>query len=57
MVFKQEKDFKGFKDFILPDFKIEVKLKDQSLPDSLKKVFEVSTTLENLNLKLLHQTT
>ena len=23
MVFKQEKDFKGFKDFVLPDFKIE----------------------------------
>ena len=57
MVFKQEKDFKGFKDFVLPDFKIEVKLKDQSLPDSLKKVFEVSTTLENLKLKLLHQIT
>ena len=28
-----------FKDFVLSDFKIEVKLKDQSLPDSLSKIF------------------
>ena len=28
-----------FKDFFLPDFRIELKLKDQSLPDSLKKTF------------------
>ena len=28
-----------FKGFVSPDFKIEVKLKDQSLPDSLKKFF------------------
>ena len=27
-----------FKDFVLPDFKIEVKLKDQSSPDSFKKI-------------------
>ena len=25
-----------FKDFVLPDFKTKVKLKDQSLPDSLQ---------------------
>ena len=33
-----------FKDFVLPDFKTDVKLKDQSLPDSLKKFFKVSAT-------------
>ena len=42
MVLEQEKDFTHsmfkFKDFVLPDFKIEVKLKDQSSPDSLKKI-------------------
>ena len=30
-----------FKDFVLPDFKIEVKLKDQSMPDSLKKTLSL----------------
>ena len=42
-----------FKDFILPDLKIEVKLKDQSLPDSLKKVFEISTTLDKLETEVV----
>ena len=40
------------KDFVLPDFKTEVKLKDQSLPDSLKKVFEVSTTLDKFETEV-----
>ena len=30
-----------FKDFVLPDFEIEAKLKDQSLPDSLKKTLSL----------------
>ena len=42
-----------FKDFVLPDFKIEVKLKDQSLPDSLKKFFEGSTTLDKFETEIV----
>ena len=43
-----------FKDFVLLDFKIEVKLKDQSLPDSLKKkFFEVSTTLDKFETEIV----
>ena len=42
-----------FKDFVLPDFKTEVKLKDQSLPDSLKKIFEVSTTLDKFETEIV----
>ena len=42
-----------FKDFVLPDFKIEVKLKDQSLPDSLKKIIEVSTTLDKFETEIV----
>ena len=42
-----------FKDFVLPDFKIEVKLKDQSLPDSLKKIIEVSTTSDKFETEIV----
>ena len=42
-----------FKDFVLPDFKIKVKLKDQSLPDSLKKIFEASTTLDKFKTEIV----
>ena len=40
------------KDFVLPDFKIEVKLTDQSLPDSLKIFFEVSTTWDKFETEV-----
>ena len=42
-----------FKDFVLPDFKIEVKLKGQSLPDSLKNFLEVSTTLHKFETEIV----
>ena len=42
-----------FKDFVLPDFKIEVKLKDQSLPDSLKIFLEGSTTLDKFETEIV----
>ena len=42
-----------FKDFGLPDFKIEIKLKDQLLPDSLKNFFEVSTTLDKFKIEIV----
>ena len=38
-----------FKDFVLPDFIIEVKLKDKPLPDSLKIFFEVCTILDKFD--------
>ena len=41
------------KDFVLPDFKIEVKLKDESFPDSLKTFFEVSTTLDKFETEII----
>ena len=42
-----------FKGFVSPDFKIEVKLKDQSLPDSLKIFFEISTTLDKFKTEII----
>ena len=57
MVFSSRKRIHSFdvtfKDFILPDFKIEVKLKDQSLPDSLKFFFEISTTLDKFETEVV----
>ena len=43
----------NLKDFVLPDFKIEVKLKGQSLPDSLKNFLEVSTTLHKFETEIV----
>ena len=49
MVFQAGKGFQSldvkFKEFVLPDFKSEVKLKDQLLPDPLKNYFKISTTI------------
>ena len=42
-----------FKDFVLPDFKIQVKLKDQSLRDSLKTFFEVSRILGKFKTEIV----
>ena len=42
-----------FKDFVFPDFNIEVKLKDKSLADFLKKVFVVSTTLDKFETEIV----
>ena len=42
-----------FKDFVLADFKIEIKLKDQSLPDSPKHFFKVSTTLGKFKTEIV----
>ena len=42
-----------FKDFVLPDFKIQVKLKDQSLPDSLKTFFDVSRILDKFKTEIV----
>ena len=48
MVLELEKDFD-----VLPDFKTEIKLKDQSLQDSLKKILEVFTTLDKFKTKVV----
>ena len=40
-------------DFVFPDFKIKVKLKDQTLSDPIKKLFELSSKIEKYENEII----
>ena len=42
-----------FEDIVFPDFKIEVKLKDQTSSDPLKNFFELSSTIDKTENEMI----
>ena len=42
-----------FEDFVFPDFEIELKLKDKTSSDPLKKCFEVSSTIDKTENEMI----